>query len=134
MEDLELVNSDNTVPLFSLNNNEYIAKVVDVYDGDSCKVVFRFHNNLTRWIIRIAHIDTPELRSKDEDEKKLAYLVRDFLRELILNKIVKIKCLDFDKYGRLLAEIYSNDNRLISDILLEKKYAKPYEGGTKEEW
>ncbi len=131
--DLELENVDNTIPIFSLNGNEYICKVVNIYDGDSCKVVFRFNGELTRWTIRIAHIDTPEIRTKNDVEKKLAYEVRDFLRNLILDKIVNIKCLDFDKYGRLLGEITYND-KLISDVLMEKGYAKKYEGGTKQSW
>ena len=64
-------------------------------------------------------------------------LVRDFLRELILNKLVVIKCGKFDKYGRLLAYVfqyYESGKEMsisINDTLIEKKFAYPYDGGTK---
>ena len=32
---------DNTCPLFSLAGQEHNAKVVDVYDGDSIKIVIK---------------------------------------------------------------------------------------------
>jgi endonuclease YncB( thermonuclease family) len=63
-------------------------------------------------------------------------LVRDKLKERIENKILLIKCGEFDKYGRLLVEIYENNGELfsINNWLIENNYAKPYDGGTKEEW
>ena len=35
---------DNTCPLFSLVGQEHNAKVVDVYDGDSIKIVIKLYS------------------------------------------------------------------------------------------
>ena len=71
------------------------------------------------------------------------------MREKVLNKLVFVKCLDFDKYGRLLTELYINDDynyenidcnncndKLlnISNWLVNNKYAKEYFGGSKSKW
>ena len=64
-------------------------------------------------------------------------MVRDKLREKILNKVVTIKCGDFDKYGRLLIDIKERGaltNETISEWLVKNKYAFEYDGGTKKDW
>lgn len=43
--------------------------------------------------------------------------------------LVYVKCYDFDKYGRLLIDLYLNkDEKSLSDILLEEKLAYVYNG------
>ena len=43
-----------------------------------------------------------------------------------------VKCHDFDKYGRLLLDLYlDKDEKSISDVLLEEKLAYVYNGKTK---
>lgn len=122
-------------PIFSLNDIETLAKVVSVYDGDTVKIVFPVHKTMYKWNCRIAGVDTPELRTKCEIEKKYGYEVRDKLREKILDKIVKVKCGDFDKYGRLLVTLQcENDDCSVNDWLIQNKYALKYEGGTKQSW
>ena len=105
---------DNNVKQLTLENEEKIGKVVSVYDGDTIKIVFPLNDKLYKWNCRLGRIYTPELRTKNLIEKKYGYLVRDKLREKILNKVVKIKCGDFDKYGRLLGELFIKKKVLIS--------------------
>ena len=122
---------------FSLNGYKTFAKCVHVYDGDTIHVVFKMPNSneCYKWIIRMIGIDTPEMKTKNTYEKQLAIKARDFLRNLILDKIIVIECLDFDKYGRLLGDIYSEGNDMsMSNQLIEKGYAKAYDGGTKSKW
>lgn len=126
-------NITNTVPFFTLKGLKTEAKVVHVYDGDTIHVVFNLFDKYYKWVGRIAHVDTPELRTKNENEKKLGYHVRDKLREMILNKIVTIECLEFDKYGRLLIEIYL-EGLYINQWLIDNNFAKKYDGGTKQSW
>ena len=117
------------VPEFSLKNEVKKAKVVSVYDGDTIRVVFPILNKLYKWNCRITGVDTPELRTRDELEKKYGYEVRDKLRDKILDKVVTVKCGDFDKYGRLLIDIYcDNETRSVSNWLIENKYAFAYNG------
>ena len=50
------------------------------------------------------------------------------------NKIITIKCHEFDNYGRLLVELLNeeNDVKTFNDVLIEEGMAKRYEGGTKD--
>ena len=129
----DLESQSETTPAFSLNGFKTDAKVVKVYDGDTVHVVFSYFDKYYKWIGRIAHVDTPELRTKNEEEKKKGYEVRDKLRELILGKIVQLHCHEFDKYGRLLIDIETEGVK-VDEWLISNGYAKKYEGGTKEKW
>jgi len=125
----------DSVPEFSFNEQTKKAKVVSVYDGDTVKVVFPLQEKLYKWNCRIAGIDTPELRTRNKIEKAHGYMVRDKLREKILNKLVTIKCYDFDKYGRLLISIYCDNEKLsVNQWLIDNDYAFKYDGGTKKDW
>ena len=128
-----LESTTSSVPFFTLKGHKCRAKVVHVYDGDTIHLVFEFLGQMFKWHTRIAHVDTPELKTKNQEEKKMGYEVRDKLREFIDGKIVEIVCLDFDKYGRVLAEITYNETR-IDEWLIINGYAKSYEGKTKEVW
>lgn len=123
-------------PIFSLDGYKVLGKVHSVYDGDSVKIIFPFHGIMYKWNCRLSGIDTPELRTKCDDEKKMAYHVRDVLREKILDKVVSVECGKFDKYGRLLATLTCNDdsNCCINTWLVENKYAVAYEGGKRVDW
>ncbi len=129
---------NNKTPLFTLTESFVEGKIVDVYDGDTVKIVLNLPINAQyfRWNCRLSGINTPEIRTKNLKEKEFGLLVRDKLKERIENKILLIKCGEFDKYGRLLVEIYENNGQLfsINNWLIENNYAKPYDGGTKEEW
>ena len=71
----QLNSCDNKTPLFSLEDKVKLCKVVNVYDGDTCKVVFRLNNQIHRWNIRMDGYDTPEMRpskskpNRDEEIK-----------------------------------------------------------------
>ena len=124
---------DDTIDELSLENQEKIGKVVSVYDGDTIKIVFPLHDKLFKWNCRLSRVDTPEIRTRNKLEKKYGYEVRDKLRDKILNKIIKIKCGEFDKYGRLLTEVIL-DNENINQWLIDNDYAFEYDGGTKKSW
>jgi endonuclease YncB( thermonuclease family) len=51
-------------------------------------------------------------------------------------KIIKVKCHEFDKYGRLLVTLFDDNKTLINinQRLIDEKYAKSYDGGTKEQF
>ena len=152
---IDWTNVDNKLPFFNMNGEHLLGKCVDVYDGDTVKIVMpiilngKITNELFRWNCRINRVDTPEIRTKNKKEKEYAKQVRDLLRQKILDKLVYVKCLDFDKYGRLLAEIYVDEDynyenitcdncsdKLIniSNWLILNNYAKEYNGGKKSKW
>lgn len=127
---------DEKVKEFGFDGEVKEAKVVSVYDGDSCRVVFPVLRKLYKFNCRIKGVDTPELRTKNKKEKAYGLLVRDKLKEKILNKVVWIECGDFDKYGRLLIDIKNPllEGEKISEWLINNKYAMKYSGGTKNDW
>jgi len=126
---------DKKIKRFSLKNQVKIAKCVDVYDGDTIQLVFPLQDELFRWTCRLIGIDTPEIRTKNKKEKTFGYTVRNNLREQILNKVVTVKCEDFDKYGRLLVHIYlDKDTPSINEWLIDNKFAFSYDGGKKQNW
>jgi micrococcal nuclease len=137
-EDCKLLETMTTkTNKFSLNGYKTFAKCVHAYDGDTIHVVFKMphSNDCYKWVIRMMGIDTPEIKSKNTYEKQLAVKARDFLRNLILDKIIIIECLDFDKYGRLLGNLFIEGNeKSISNMMIEKGFAKAYDGGTKIKW
>lgn len=123
--------------MFTLEGQTIRGKCVSVYDGDTIKCVFPIpntsDNRLYKWNCRLGRVDTPELRTKNQKEKEFGKKVRDNLRSQILNKIVELKCGEFDKYGRLLVEVVY-DGKNMNDWLIENEYAKPYDGGKKSTW
>tara|TARA_E500000178_G_C16975221_1_gene732990 strand:+ start:1077 stop:1559 length:483 start_codon:yes stop_codon:yes gene_type:complete len=125
---------DDKVVQFGFEGETKTSKVVSVYDGDTIKIVFPVLRKLYKFNCRITGVDTPEIRTRDKKEKELGISVRDKLREKILNKVVKIKCGDFDKYGRLLVEVITDEGENIKEWLINNKYAFAYDGGTKKKW
>ena len=49
------------------------------------------------------------------------------------NKLIHIKCYDFDKYGRLLVNLFTDETyeQNVNQILISENYAKSYDGGKK---
>lgn len=135
LKDCTYANTDK----FNFNNKTFEAKVVKVYDGDSITVVFMVFGDYYKFNIRMDGYDSPEIRSKNPDpvkkelEKKWAQESRDFLASMIMDKIVLLKCKDFDKYGRILGTV-KLDGMNINEIMLSRGYCRSYDGGHKEDW
>lgn len=128
-------NINEDIPMLSFEGQQIEAKVVSVYDGDTVKVVFPLNDKFYKWNCRLTGIDTPEIRTRCKEEKAYGYKVRDYLREKILNKVVMLKCGDFDKYGRLLTEIMCiGEECSVNQWLIQNDYAFSYDGGTKKSW
>ena len=110
------------------------GKVVKVYDGDTITIATKLpyeNSPYYRFSVRLKGIDCPEMKTKNKDEKECATIARDFLREILMNKMVILKEIELEKYGRILADVYLNEQN-ISLILCEKKLAVKYDGGTKQ--
>ena len=113
---------------------EYKAKVLKIYDGDTCTLEFDLGFNI-KFIeqVRLYGIDTPEIRTKNKKEKKLAYEARDFLRDMLLGETIEVRVHKEGKYGRYLVTILY-DYKNINELLVEKGYARRYMGGKRTEW
>ena len=140
-------------PEFSLLGLSTLARVVSVYDGDTISVVIPFTSIkegdeiFYKYSIRILGIDTAEIHNTNLILKNIAKKTRKRVLELIgcldddlENKLygVFIECKEYDKYGRLLADVYTINEAneckkcfLISKILIKENLAYEYSGGKK---
>jgi endonuclease YncB( thermonuclease family) len=152
MEEFKYFNNDT--PIFTMNGMKTFARVVNVIDGDTLSLVIPLFDKYFKFSVRIYGIDTCEVHSNDVEIKdkglKAKYRVVEMLskkdikdvlcisRKQIIElfntniSIVWIECLDFDKYGRLLGNVFfDNKTKNIADILISEKLAYRYDGGTK---
>lgn len=108
------------------------CKVIKVYDGDTITVAARLPGDtvIYRFSVRLAGIDSPEIKSKNPREHERAVFVRDRLHELVYSKIVLLHNVSIEKYGRILADVYL-DNLYINQHMIDQKYARSYDGRTK---
>ena len=110
------------------------GKVVKVYDGDTITIATKLpydNSPYYRFSVRLKGIDCPEIKTSNLYEKECALIARDFLIELLMDKMVLLKDVELEKYGRILADVYI-DEQNVSELLCEKKLAVKYEGGTKQ--
>lgn len=112
------------------------GKVVQVYDGDTFTIATYVFGEIYRFNVRLYGIDTPEIRTKDIKMKTRAIQARDALRELIMNKIVELKNVEYEKYGRLMAHVYVNGIN-VNEWMIQNGHGIVYTGGKKtipSEW
>ena len=88
------------------------------YDGDTCTTI-RGEK------IRLACIDTPELRGKNAKPFE-AKLSKDFLNNLVSGKEVEIRRITEDRYGRTVGELSLNGIN-VQQELVKNGYAIIYE-------
>ncbi|KGG21385.1 nuclease (SNase-like) protein [Prochlorococcus marinus str. PAC1] len=96
------------------------------YDGDTCTTTDGEK-------IRLACIDTPELRGKKADPIP-AKAAKDYLNDLVAGSTVTIRRITEDRYGRTVAKL-SKGHMNIQEHLVEKGFASIYERySTQCEW
>lgn len=121
---------------FTLEGKSDYCKVIDVYDGDTITIIFPFQGDYFKKKFRLYGIDTPEIRTKDLQEKEVAYKVKEYVTNKILNKIVWIKFTDWDKYGRLMGYLYfkKDSEDTLNNLLIKEGFAYEYKGGSKKKF
>jgi len=133
-------------PMFTLAGQTFVARVISVYDGDTMTCVLMFHGIPQRFKVRVVGIDCPEMKpplaqKNREDEKEAAKRARARVVALVLGysvtvdcndvellkankKLVTLVCGNFDKYGRLLADVFPEQSLTpISQTLLSEGHA-----------
>jgi len=116
----------------------YNVEVLRVIDGDTLEV--RVDLGFRMWKrdhIRLWGIDTPEVRTKDLQEKEAGLEAKAELQRLIDKamwdgRMIRIHSVGLDKYGRALATLFIEREDMpgqfsnINDHLLVKGFAKEY--------
>lgn len=141
-------------PAFTLKGHKTWGRLVDCYDGDTMQVVLPFLGSFFKFTIRMYGIDTSEMKSKDSANKERAVKARDRVLEVATKQcplpamktrkeiqkylaanmtLVYVECLEMDKYGRVLAKVYTcpEDSECFSDVLVKENLAYAYYGETK---
>ena len=102
---------------------KYRANFISNYDGDTIKFMVDLGFGVwKRTTVRLIGIDTPELRSKDEDTKKKAYAAKDFVFSKLADAkeiIVKTKKDKTGKYGRYIADVVVGGESLVELLVLK---------------
>lgn len=115
------------------------GKVVKVYDGDSITIATKLPYNsspIYRFSVRINGIDCPEMKTRNQNEQICAIMAKQTVYDIAFNKIVYLKNVSLEKYGRILADVFVDDIS-IGELLCQCKLAVKYDGGTKnspEDW
>lgn len=147
----------STTKTFSLKGLECFARVVHIHDGDTLTAIIPLINDFYKFSIRLAGIDTCEMKSSNEENKTLAAKARERLIHLVKTKkeeekdddekqddikayllqhvkLVYLSCQEFDKYGRVLADVKKTDTDTdtFSEILVKEKLAYRYDGKKKK--
>ena len=136
-----LIKTTDKFPPFSLNGMKTLAKVVNVYDGDTFKACMEHDGVMRKYTFRTLGYDAAEMKPlkslpNREEHKALAVQARDLLRSLVLDQIVVIECQKFDKYGRVLCYLYlesSESEDSVNKMMLDSGLVKPYDGGKRPE-
>ena len=126
------------VPKVPFQNEYKNARIEEIYDGDTVKIIILFGDVPVRFSLRILGIDTPEIKQGEgrlPEERQASIKVRDYMRSLFPNNIAKICIRDWDKYGgRVLGDLYLQSGENVSDILIHGGWARPYHGEKKKSW
>lgn len=117
---------------------EYKATVKRIIDGDSLvlDIDLGFYMFMNETKIRLFGLDTPEMNAEDPLLRLQAVLAARYLFDnlQIGDKITIKTVLDKrEKYGRLLATIFTKDGLNINEGLLKDKLAVPYHNLTRDE-
>ena len=109
---------NNILFMKSIESNDFInVKIISCYDGDTC-------TSSKGEKIRLACIDTPEIRGNKVNLKK-ALFARDYLNSKVKGKSIILKRITTDRYKRTVGELYADDIN-IQELLYKKGLAKIY--------
>lgn len=99
--------------------------VTAVYDGDTLKVRFPTGKEEK---IRMIGVDAPEIGTEDDQTRLKALFSKRFAFKFLYKKKVKIEY-DWekrDKYGRLLAYIWTKDGTFFNEFVIQQGFASAY--------
>jgi micrococcal nuclease len=119
-----------------------VIEINRVVDGDTIDVTIDLGFDLyKKERVRVAGVDTPEKRTRDDEEKALGLDATYWMKEKLEGAIdgdddlvIRTELVGgMGKYGRLLGWLYIGDAELsLNEQMIEEGYAWAYDGGTKQ--
>ena len=108
-----------------------VKEVVRVVDGDTVDVILDLGFGLSKKErVRVAGVDTPEKRTRNDKEKKLGYDATAFAEEWFDGGDIVVRTEKDGKYGRMLGWFHKGEE-CFNHRLIDEGYAWTYTGGTK---
>tara|TARA_R100000008_G_C3572425_1_gene163060 strand:- start:931 stop:1263 length:333 start_codon:yes stop_codon:yes gene_type:complete len=107
---------------------EYNARLIRVIDGDTIEAMVDLGFDVwTKQTIRLHGIDTPEVRTRNLNEKKLGLAAKERLSEIfsISDGKFLLKSRGIGRYGRCLGILYIKEQN-INELLISEGHAKEY--------
>ena len=122
--------------------NFRVVEINRVVDGDTIDVTIDLGFDLfKKERVRVAGVDTPEKRTRDDEEKALGLDATYWMKAKLEGAIdgdddlvIRTELVGgMGKYGRLLGWLYIGDAELsLNEQMIEEGYAWAYDGGTKQ--
>ena len=109
------------IGLFNLNNKTALGKVVQVYDANTCQVIFGLNNLIFKFNCKLANT---ALNNNSKNEH-IINMVSNTMDIIDNTKIIKIICNTFDKEGYLLIELF-DDKLSINNELINNNFLSHY--------
>ncbi|RED44103.1 thermonuclease family protein [Aestuariispira insulae] len=106
------------------------------YDGDTLYILLSgLPETIQNVSVRVRGVDTPEIRSKCEFEKQLAFEAKSLLISRVQQAKDVLFCHpEWGKYGgRVLADVYI-DGENVADLMIANSLGRPYFGGKRAGW
>lgn len=105
-------------------------KIDRVIDGDTIRFWIPVCCKEYIFNCRLNGINTPEIRTKNKETKQKGLLAKEYVeKRLKETTYIELECFDFDKYGRVLCEVYlgkDKDRISMNQELLLLHYAEVY--------
>ncbi|WP_049680604.1 thermonuclease family protein [Peribacillus loiseleuriae] len=116
-------NHPHKTDLAEVKTSTIPASIVRVVDGDTIKIKL---DNSKEETVRLLLVDTPESVHPTKPVQPFAIEASDFVKKLLpvgTDVEIELGTNERDKYGRLLAYLYTNE-KMVNQLLLEKGYAR----------
>ena len=129
IEGIYIPNEINKIKIYIPDIKEGL--VLSILNGDTIYIACNFFwdkYTAHKFKVRLAHIHTPRIKTRDKNEFKVGLIVKNYLEKLILNKKIILKNIKYDKYGQIIANINLPYKEDISKLLLNKRLAVYYYG------
>ncbi len=109
--------------LILIGNGSFTCDVVEVIDGDTFKATL----NAQRVTIRIARIDAPEIGQPYGDSAAI------FTGRKLLGKRVDVRRWSWDKYGRIVGDVFTSQRKRFADEIVAAGLAWHYRAYSSDE-
>ncbi|MFP6745735.1 MAG: thermonuclease family protein [Alphaproteobacteria bacterium] len=112
------------------------AHVLAVIDGDTLAVSARIWIGQTiETRVRLAGVDTPELRGDCDQEHELVAAARDFVTAWVGGGDVILWDVRYDNFGgRVLARVKTGAGADLGSLLIGAGFGRAYDGGKRKPW